>query len=339
MTALIGSAPTTLWAPPSVAVALKALSVVLPRFGSEPELALDLASLQLLAELVSAEGLPVDAAAPGENDALTALAARGLLLERAPRVRPATVASSVESREPADALTDDRQVVLPTPLLLGCGPRGFTYVDHDGVETLWLRPVEVLASVQFGLPTTVSDARTGHTGQLGAGALSDAEFADLAERLWASGLLVPFDPLDPVHARQTRQAEAMRDGMRRQAKVHAEFDRIEAEHDASAPAVDRVKVVGVHPSWSGLPASLAMIIAAAKDYDGGRLEESFDFRPRLFWDRARLEQHRLRISGHLLVLQLHLVDGPQPRAVGARQGAQPAQHRRARRSGHAEVPR
>ena len=195
----------------------------------------------------------------------------------------------MERHDPADVLTDDRQVVLPTPLLLGCGPRGFTYVDHDGVEMLSLGPVEVLAAVQFGLPTTVNEARIGHTGQLGADALSDAEFADLAERLWASDLLVPFDPLDPVHARQTRNAEAIRDGMRRQAKVHAEFDRIEAEHDASAPSVDRIKVVGVHPSWSGLPASLAMIITAAKDFQGGRLEESFDFRPRLFWDRARLE--------------------------------------------------
>ncbi len=190
---------------------------------------------------------------------------------------------------PTDDLLDDRQVVLPTPLLLGCGQRGFTYVDHDGVETLELRPIEVLGALQFGLPTTLSEARTDHAGQHGAGALSGPEFDDLAERLWVSGLLVPFDPLDPVHARQTRQAEEMRDGMRRQALVHAEFDRIEAEHDASAPSVDRVKVVGVHPSWSGLPASLAMIIAAAKDYNDGELEQSFDFRPRLFWDKARLE--------------------------------------------------
>ena len=94
MTALIGSATTTLWAPASVAVALKALAVVLPRFGSEPELASDLASLQLMAELVPPEGLPVDAGESGENEVLAALAARGLLLERAPRNRQTTLASA-----------------------------------------------------------------------------------------------------------------------------------------------------------------------------------------------------------------------------------------------------
>src|SRR5690606_3396408 len=154
----------------------------------------------------------------------------------------------------------------------------------DGHVRARLSAVEVLASVPFGLPTTVPAAREAQAALLGAEALTAEAFDALAARLTRAALLVRFDPSHPVHARQTRQAEEMRDGMRRQARVHEEFDRLEAEHDAQAAPVDRVKVIGVHGSWSGLPASLAMVIAAAKDFDEGTLQQSYDFRPRLFWD-------------------------------------------------------
>jgi hypothetical protein len=81
----------------------------------------------------------------------------------------------------------------------------------------------------------------------------------------------------------------MRDNLRRMARVHAEFDRIEAEHDAAGGPPGRVPVVGFNHLWTALPASLGMVIAAARGWSGGELEASYDFRPRLLWDRPRLE--------------------------------------------------
>ena len=289
MTVLDASETTALWASGSLAVALRAQAIVLPRFGNEPEVELDLAGLRLLEALGSPEGVRngrvTDPRPQGLRDALEV---RGLLLDSRP-AQSATSASAFAEDSGAAMVDPGEEVVLPTPLLLGCGPAGFEYVDHDGAIRARLTATEVMAAVQFGLPTTVDRAEAAHTDALGPDALSQSAFQDLVGRLTRAGLIVLFDPLHPVHARQTRQAEAMREGMRRQARVHEQFDRLEAEHDAAQAAADRVKIVAFHPSWSGLPASLAMIIAAAKQHNDGELIGSFDFRPRLFWDRARLE--------------------------------------------------
>ncbi len=47
--------------------------------------------------------------------------------------------------------------------------------------------------------------------------------------------------------------------------------------------------MGIHTSWSSLPASLGMVIAAAKAFEDGVLEQTYAFRPRLCWDLPRLE--------------------------------------------------
>jgi radical SAM superfamily enzyme YgiQ (UPF0313 family) len=292
MTAVDATATTTLWASASLAVAMRAQGAVLPRYGSEPDVPLDLAGLRLIESLTSTSGYPTDrpTTEPCES-LLQALEVRGLLRERGPDASHAPARDDVpRSDDGHTGIADGEEVVLPTPLLLDCSPSGFEYVDHDGVVRVRLSAVEVLAALTFGLPTTVDAALVAQSAALGADALPESAFHELVGRLAVGGLLVPFDPTHPVHARQTRQSEAMREGMRRQGRVHEAFDRLEAEHDARASRTDRVKVVGFHTSWSGLPASLAMIIAAAKAHDGGKLEEHYDFRPRLFWDAGRLEQ-------------------------------------------------
>ena len=125
MTALIGSATTALWAPASSAVALRTKAVVLPRFGNEPELVLDLASLQMLEALFSPEGLSVDGVAPG-NELLSAVGRPGHCCRVAAGDSPGTdLADADADADPASSEPDDDgQVVLPTPLLLSCGPTG-----------------------------------------------------------------------------------------------------------------------------------------------------------------------------------------------------------------------
>jgi hypothetical protein len=280
MTVVDDSATTTLWASGSLTVAVRPQMVVLPRFGDAPEVPLDLAGLRVLQALASADGVRD---AGSSASLLQAVEARGLLQDQPTgSADPVPVAAADPGRDV------EGDVVLPTPFLLRVAPLGFEYVDHEGVLRARLDANEVMAMAGLGVPTTPEASLAAHSSALGPDALAPAAYRELLRRLWAAELLVPFDPSDPVHARQTRQAEQMRDGMRRQARVHEEFDRLEAEHDAVSAPADRVKVVGVHHSWSGLPASLAMIIAAAKDHDAGVLEESYDFRPRLFWDRPRL---------------------------------------------------
>ena len=337
MTAVETAATTSLWASSALTVAMRAQAVVLPRSGAEPEVPLGLAELRAIQALVSDAGLTVDDSKVPFDGLIAALRARLMVLEHPPRETVDPKGGEIGPTDSAPTLSGD--VVLPTPFLLRCGPAGFEYVDHDGAVRARLSAVEVLAAVHFGLPTTVATALEAHAATLGSEALSEFEFRALVERLQVAELLVPFDPQHPVHARQTRQAEQMRDGMRRQAQVHAEFDRIEAEHDAAAPSTDRTRVIGVHPSWSGLPASLAMIIAAAKQHEGGILEESFDFRPRLFWDPPRLEQAADGSPGIFLFSNYIWSTSPQSRAVRAGQGTQSSPHHGARRPRHAEVPR
>jgi hypothetical protein len=283
----------------SLVVALKGQGVVVPRTGDEPELVVDLAGLQVIEAIGSGRGLPEAMAGRSELEPLVrALEARGWLetdegdRHGAPAAADGPIAAEHRGspdRDPGIGEVLDGEFVLPLPMLLRCGPDGFEYVDHEGRVGAHLRAVEVLAAAVLGTPCSIDTALAQHRDQVPDGALDRPAYQALVERLIGAGLVVPFDPGHPVHARRSRQAEAMREGIRRQWLVHQEFDRLEAEHDDRDGATDRVRVVGFHPSWSGLPASLAMIIASAKAYEGGMLEEAFDFRPRLFWDRPRLD--------------------------------------------------
>jgi hypothetical protein len=285
MKVMNSSTTTRRWASPSLVVVVKSQSVVLPRYGADPELALTPAHLRLIQQLAHS-GISSDDAA--DDPFLAELGQRELLVfgDGPPSTEDGAVVdyAAVLAMEPTHA------VVAPTPLLLRARSEGFEHVDHQGRVRVCLSADEVTAVVALAQPTTVDDAAGAQRSSLGADALDLDDFRYLADRLAGAGLLVAFDPDNPVHARQTRQAELMRDGLRRQARVNEEFDRLEHEQDAKPAPPDRVRVIAAHNSWSGLPASLAMVIAAAKDHEDGALEQAYDFRPRLFWDQRRLER-------------------------------------------------
>jgi hypothetical protein len=273
----------------SLVVAIRPVGIVLPRYDGHDEVPLDLAELQLLESLATDGGRALDASADADNVLLAALRERGLLTDHLdPTGDAPSTGSAVPSAvvDPASAIDGD--LVMPTPILVGCGPEGFEFRDHDGRVQIRLGAAELLAATAFRLPSPVGSALEAHTEQASGEALDATAFDELVARLVGAGVIVAFDPDHPDQARLTHQAENMRDGMRRQWRVHQEFDRLEAEHDAAGGPPGRVQIVGFHTSFSGLPASLGMIIAAAKGFDGGSLEEAYDFRPRLLWDDARL---------------------------------------------------
>ena len=107
----------------------------------------------------------------------------------------------------------------------------------------------------------------------------------------------------------------------------------------ASPARSRSRWSAHHHSWSGLPASLAMVIAAAKAHEDGALEQSYDFRPRLLWDQ-RAARARWPPAAP--------ASSCSPTTSGRRRGnlsqtalvkaAEPAPRDRPRRARHPEVP-
>jgi hypothetical protein len=273
----------------SLTISLRLGGIFVPRYDGRDEVQLDLAGLQLIEALCKADGIKVGDVPDESMALLEALDERGLILTSAAPVadtdRPAVAAGKAVVGEVLDG-----DLVMPTPILLRCSPDGFEYVDHAGAVRARLGAEQLMAATSFTVPLPMLDGLRAHRQQLGKRALREAPFKALIADLVAADIILAFDPTHAEQARLTRQAERLRDGVRRQFQVHHEFDRLEAEHDAAGGPVGRVPVIGFHTSFSGLPASLGMLIAAARRHDGGALEQSYDFRPRLLWDEARLDE-------------------------------------------------
>jgi radical SAM superfamily enzyme YgiQ (UPF0313 family) len=286
----------TLHASRSLVLAVKQSGVVVPRCQDDLDIVLDLAGVSLVQQLARGASSRAELVASVANELGVATDDLDALLDQLDARRYLVHGDHATYDEPVLVLVDEpvptpsgQEVwVLPSPVVFRVAPEGFEYVDHEGRLRARLDPRELLAASRFCLPASRDLAFVNQTTDLGDDALDDEAFDDLVGRLLGAGLLAPYDPDDPIHASRTRGTEEMRVAMLRQAAVHQAFDRLEEEHDARPAPPDRVKVVGVHTSWSGAPASLGMLIAYAKSIDGGVLEESYDFRPRLVFDEARL---------------------------------------------------
>jgi radical SAM superfamily enzyme YgiQ (UPF0313 family) len=285
-------------ASPALVLALKQRAIVAPRMGDYADLPLGVGGVRLVERLTAGahepDALVAEVAAETGRPEEELRQVLDELVERRLVVAfdvPATDRPSEAAPSGGRPIDPDGMLVLPTPLVVRCGPDGFDAVDHDGRVRVRLDGTELLAAARFGHPATRDQAYRDHRDELGDRALDDDRFDRLVEQLVGSDLLVPFDLHDDAERRaQARNTEEMREAMRRQGAVQAEFDRLEAEHDARGGGDGRPKVVGVHTSWSGAPASLGMLLAHAKAYDGGALQQAYDFRPRLLYDDARLTE-------------------------------------------------
>jgi hypothetical protein len=267
----------------ALVVAVRATGVSIPAYRDLAEIQLDLPGLSAIEQL--AAGLTPE---PGEpwDSLISALVQRGLLADpgQEPTARPEPAVEAPAS----DVGATSGDLVLPTPALVACGPHGFEFVDHDGAVRARLHAVELVAASAFRSPVDVDAASRAHLEQLGSDALAPADFQALVERLVRSGVLLAFDTRNPDSARRTRQAEAMRDAWERMGRVLETHDDRERDYDRAGPS-GRVPVWGMHSSWSSLPASLGMVMAAAKGHQDGLLEQHYAFRPRLAWDKSRVQ--------------------------------------------------
>jgi hypothetical protein len=195
--------------------------------------------------------------------------------------------SSGDSRMTATADVVDHarlragHLVVRTPLVLGLSALGFECRDHDGRLVMALDARELAAMAELRRPTSASDAWNRHLVDCGAAALSEDEFLRLVGRLVATGICAFAEgdvALSRLRSRATRAWAAHTQNIHR---IDAAVQRRVAEHEANRASTDtRVNVIGVHPAGICPPLAIGMVLAYAREYDGGRLEKHYDFFPR-----------------------------------------------------------
>ncbi len=280
----------------ALVIALSLHGATLPQYGEEPEVVLGLPGLLLVEELSrpqpDADPIARIAAATGFDTSLLsvvldALDHRHLLikgehpLRTGSETRPAPAAGQ-ESVE----IHDEDQLVLPSPVLLRCRDGVFQAADHNGNVRVELDARELNALLQFQVGCRVDQAHEAQS-QDGPLALGREDFVDAVRRALAGELLLPLAAMDLVDDRQDHQAEAMRESIRRKGEVTQAFDRLEREA-GEIGADGRMPVMGIHSSWASAPASLGMVLAYARQFEDGALNQSYDFRPRLAFDPERV---------------------------------------------------
>ncbi|MCW5892363.1 MAG: radical SAM protein [bacterium] len=262
--------------------------VVLPESGDRPELPLELADLQVLRQMAATGTM----AWAGDRPALVAeLAARGISpLGAAPADRPLAPAPGAPGAPPR---LDDFYIVT-TPAVLCVGPAGFEQVSEDGRLLARLDAVELLAASEFCKATTAREALARHAARAGAERLDERTFLRVLARLMASGLLLRFDLTDTAQGRAlSREDRDIRRAIAKQMELAEVVRRDVQAYDAQEQAraartgVIRPRIVPIHSQWKITPLALGMIVAYAKQYDGGRLDERYDFRPDWLTDPAR----------------------------------------------------
>jgi radical SAM superfamily enzyme YgiQ (UPF0313 family) len=203
--------------------------------------------------------------------------------------RPASTGDEIVPPGAASATgADDAgdHLVVPTPVVLRIAPDGFEHLDHHGRVALKLTPVELAAANEFRHPATVDEAYAQHCEAAGPNALDRASFETNALALERTGLARRVvggrGRSDSTMARTEREWRRAIENLNR---VAAAVERRTAERDAELTAnsdtgrLDRIRIHGVHPHGPCPSLAIAMVLAYAQAYDGGRLEERFDFFP------------------------------------------------------------
>jgi radical SAM superfamily enzyme YgiQ (UPF0313 family) len=204
-------------------------------------------------------------------------------------VWPAEPTAPAPQATPPGAVSDTALLGIATPRFFKLGARAFEHVDHEGRVRARLSAVELAAASAFRGEATLAQALAVHAESCGALALGAAALTALAARLIEAELLQRMD--DDEHARQARAAldAVMRRGRAIERERFQTFNEAmrqrvrdwEAAEQARERATGhkRIKVVSVQQNGTIFPLALGMIVAAAQEYDGGRLHEHYAFHP------------------------------------------------------------
>ena len=184
-------------------------------------------------------------------------------------------------------------LAITTPRFFRLSEGRFEHVDHEGRIRAQLSAVELAAASEFRQAVSAQSALEAHRRSCGSLALDESSFHDLLHRLGAAELLQWVDSRDLIdlgparrEGRPTlgRERANEREWQRFQTlnnlvrKSVREFEIAEAEHEARS-GKKRVKVVCAQQNGTVIPLAVGMIVAYAKAYDGGRLNEDYAFHP------------------------------------------------------------
>ncbi|CAA0121725.1 Hopanoid C-3 methylase [Halioglobus japonicus] len=177
---------------------------------------------------------------------------------------------------------DKGLVALKIPQTLRIGEGKFQLVDHDGHLIVGLTAAELIAVGEFVRPTALSEGLERQRSLLKGHALEKDRLLEVLSKLYAAGLLSIAEPT-VVSAKETLgYRQTLKANIARQA---AELDKKESLRQQQT-GVYRTKVIPV-AFGDSVPAALGLIMAYSKAYNGGCLEEFYDFRLDWIWDEER----------------------------------------------------
>jgi radical SAM superfamily enzyme YgiQ (UPF0313 family) len=241
-------------------------------------------SSELVARVAGATG----ASEERLNSLVAALRTQELLVDRTDLPAPDTAeVAAPESGSIASSSSVGDHLVVPTPVVLRLGPAGYENLDHYGRVSLRLGPIELAATSEFKKPVSVAEAFDHHRKAAGANALDRPAFEAVVDALERIGLG------HRIASGGARGADTMgrserewRKAIENLQRVASAVERRSAEREAelrstgNRAGLDRIKLFGVHPHGPCPSLAIGMVLAYARAYDGGRLEERFDFFPR-----------------------------------------------------------
>ena len=258
--------------------------------------------------------------------------------------RPATAPSGLKRARRASATSCrvpdlDQFAAISTPRSLRPVPGGYEFVGHDGERITTVTWPELLALREITEPIRSRHNRTAPS-HAGAYTLGDDELLALFGRL-AELRIIVIGPTEHLPGYMRVRSEGLDVAkLEREQVCQDVFSRFADADDAEERAreeqtgVVRPEVVPV--AFDPVRRSRsALIMAYAKAYDGGRLEEHYEFRRDWVWLEDRIEQHTSRPAIYLF--SNYIWSHAQCIEISSRSRGEPGERHHPRRSRHAEV--
>lgn len=220
-----------------------------------------------------------DARVPALNHFLKTLEDTGYLLHEKPQKR-------FEEQAPGTrGVAPEGEVVVSTPSSLLTQDGHYLWFDHDGALLLRLDLEELMAMAMFNQPITVTDAREQYVQANADTGLSAEQFDDLVSLI--AGVQLFTDPKPVNEDAISRMAAPVN-----VSEIQRLIDARVAAHDEKVASEGKnlVQVVPVNTQAGTTPASLGLVMAYAMEYEGGRLNDRYDFVPMFLIDEERIVQ-------------------------------------------------
>jgi radical SAM superfamily enzyme YgiQ (UPF0313 family) len=203
---------------------------------------------------------------------------------------PRFVDTPVVPVDGATATAPDGPVRIVTPTSLVAEQGSYLWFDHGGTLRARLDLDEVRACVAFAVARPVDEAWVIQQ-RIAAPGLSREGFDDLVSRLAAGGLLVPAPrPARTPDANGGATPATPEVGVSRRQRVQEAVALAVDAHERRSAGLrgDRTPIVPVNLDDNVAPAGLGAIFAYAREIDGGRLQERYDFVPEFLSDEETL---------------------------------------------------